>query len=200
MGWFSRDTDAEAEMTGTLTDAEMITLGRLEAKVDAAAQAAMTVLEAGKALAEIRSRQLYRDTAATWDAYVQARFKMTKRRADQLIGFAGVTDAVSEMGTTGSHFSERAARPLVGMAADTIKEVVAEAAGSAEGITPATIRKAATRRKAKAKATKVRRPQRFKVPGATIEVRWNKKASGSVIEALQAAIKAAQADQAADAA
>jgi hypothetical protein len=200
MGWFTKDTDAEANMRGTLTDEELIALGTLEAKVDAAVEAARTVLEAGKALAEIRNRQLFRDTAATWDGYCQVRFRMTKRRADQMIAFAGVRDAIEEMGTSGSHLSERATRPLVGMAADTIREVVAEAAGSDDGITPATIRKAATRRKAKAKATKVRRPQRFKVPGATIEVRWNKKASGSVIEALQAAIKAAQADQAADAA
>lgn len=200
MGWFSRDTDAEAEMTGTLTDAEMITLGRLEAKVDAAAQAAMTVLEAGKALAEIRSRQLYRDTAATWDAYVQARFKMTKRRADQLIGFAGVTDAVSEMGTSGSHFSERAARPLVGMAADDIRQVVAEAAGSPEGITAGSIKKAAAKRKS-AKAAKVRRPARIRVPGATVTVTFNRKATGSLTEILEAALRQAKGgDQAADAA
>ncbi len=197
MGWFTRDTDAEAEMTGTLTADELLALGRLEAKVEAAAQAALTVLEAGKALAEIRNRQLYRDTAATWDGYVQARFRMTKRRADQMIAFAGIRDAIDEMGTR-VPISEKAARPLVGMATDTIREVVAEAAESAEGITPATIRRAASRRKAK--ATKARRPQRFKVPGATIVIQWNRKASGSVIDALHAAIRQAEADQAADAA
>ena len=186
-------------MRGTLTDEELIALGTLEAKVDAAVEAARTVLEAGKALAEIRNRQLFRDTAATWDGYCQVRFRMTKRRADQMIAFAGVRDAIEEMGTSGSHLSERATRPLVGMAADTIREVVAEAAGSDDGITPATIRKAAAKRKPK--AAKVRRPARFRVPGATVTVAFNRKATGSVTEILQAALRQAQAaDQAADAA
>jgi hypothetical protein len=195
MGWFSRTT-TEADMKGSLTADERIALTRLEAAVDAGVQASMTVLEAGKALSEIRSRQLYRDTAATWDEYVTTRFKITKRRCDQLIAFAGVKAAIdttsAELGTVVPNLSERAIRPLVGLPSDEITEIVQEAAGSSEGVTAGTIRKVASRRKAK--AAKVRRPVRFKVPGAVIVVTWNRKASGTITEALEAAIRQAQAE------
>lgn len=183
-------------MKATLTDNEKAMLTRLEATVEVGVKASLAVLEAGKALGEIRSRQLHRDSAASWDEYVQARFKITKRRADQMIAFAGVSEAIKEvskeMGTTVPIFGERAVRPLVGLATETVAEVIAEAAGTPAGITPATIRKAAARRKPK--AAKVPRPRRFKVPGATVVVTWNRKGSGNVLEALAAAMRQLQAE------
>lgn len=182
---------------GTLTEAERITLGKLEAAVDAGVSATLTVIEAGKALATIRDRQLYRDSAASWDQYVTQRFKITKRRADQLVSFAGVQDALEtvqrEMGTAVPILSERAARPLVGMDADTLKAVVAEAAGTQEGVTAGSIRKAASKRR-KAKAAKAPRPRRFKVAGAIVMVTFNRKGTGSAIDALTAALRQAEAD------
>jgi hypothetical protein len=44
--------------------------------------------------------------------------------------------------------------------------------------------------------TKVPRPRRFKVPGAVITVTFNRKFTGSLIEALEAAIRQAADDQA----
>ncbi len=179
---------------GTLTESERIALAKLESAVEAGVSATLTLLAAGKALAEIRNRQLYRDSAASWDDYVHNRFQITKRRADQMVAFAGVQDALDdvrkEMGTAVPSLSERAARPLVGMDADTIKAVVAEASADADGITPATIRKAAGRRKAK--ASKAPRPRRFKVPGAIVTVTFNKKGSGSALDALAAAMRQAE--------
>ena len=179
-----------------MTEAERVQLQRLEAAVEAGVSATLTVIEAGKSLATIRTRQLYRDTAASWDDYVQSRFKITKRRADQLIAFSGVQNAVDavskEMGTMVPILSERAARPLVGMDADTIKAVVAEASESPEGVTAGTITKAARRRKAK--AAKVARPRRFKVAGAIVSVTFNRKGTGSAIEALTAAMRQAEAE------
>jgi hypothetical protein len=67
---------------------------------------------------------------------------------------------------------------------------VAEASADADGITPATIRKAAGRRKAK--AAKAPRPRRFKVPGAIVTVTFNKKGSGSALDALAAAMRQAE--------
>lgn len=180
-------------MAGTLTEAERITLSKLEAAVEAGVSASMAVLEAGKALAEIRNRQLYRD-AGTWDQYVDSRFRITRRRADQMIAFAGVKATLDEMGTQVPVLSEKAARPLVGLAPDTINEIVTEAASSPEGVTASSIRKAASRRKAKAKV-RVPRPMRFKVPGAVIEVAFNAKgaAGGFNVEAaLLAAVEAAR--------
>lgn len=191
MGWFTRDTEADA-MKGTLTADERIALTRLEATVEAGVVATLTVLEAGKALAEIRDRQLFRDSAATWENYVSARFKITKRRADQMIAFAGVRAALEEMGTRVPEISEKAARPLVGLDSDTVAEIVTEAAGSPEGVTAGSIRKAASKRKkAKAKAAK---PRRFKVPGATVQVVFNRKGTGSAIDALTAALRQAEAE------
>jgi len=190
MGWFTKDT-----AMNTLTETERVQLRRLEATVEAGVSATLTVIEAGKALAAIRTRQLYRDTAASWDDYVQARFRITKRRADQLVAFAGVQDALEaaqeEMGTRVPTLSEKAARPLVGMDADTIREVVAEAAEDPAGVTPATIRKAASRRR-KTKAAKVPRPRRYRVAGAIVVVTFNRKGTGSAIDALAAAMRQAE--------
>jgi hypothetical protein len=176
----------------TLTADEKAALARLERTVEAGVSATLVVLDAGKALAEIRSRQLYRDSASSWDSYVEERFRISKRRADQMIAFAGVKAALEEMGTAVPNFSERAARPLVGLSPETINEVVAEAAATPDGVTPASIRKAAGRRKAK--ASRAARPRRFKVPGAVVVVTFNKRGSGQAVEALTAALRQAQAD------
>lgn len=191
MGWFNRTT-TEAAMKGTLTADERIALTRLEAAVDAGVQATMTVLEAGKALSEIRSRQLYRDTSSTWDSYVKGRFKITRRRADQLVSFAGVKAALDELGTQVPEISEKAARPLVGLPQDAVAQVIAEASESAEGVTAGSIRKAASKRRGK-KALKIPRPVRLKVPGAVIEIALNRKGvlAGVTVEAaLEAALDA----------
>lgn len=174
----------------TLTADEKAALARLERTVEAGVSATLVVLDAGKALAEIRSRQLYRDSASSWDSYVEERFRISKRRADQMIAFAGVKAALEEMGTAVPNFSERAARPLVGLSPETINEVVAEAAATPDGVTPASIRKAAGRRK----ASRAARPRRFKVPGAVVVVTFNKRGSGQAVEALTAALRQAQAD------
>lgn len=177
---------------GTLTTDEHAALVRLETTVEAGVSATLTLIEAGKALAEIRNRQLFRDSATSWDNYVTARFKITKRRADQMIAFAGVQAALEEMGTRVPDLSEKAARPLVGMDADIMAEVVAEAAGTPGGVTAGSIRKAASKRKAK--ASKVPRPRRWRVPGATVIVTWNRKGSGDYIDALKAALRQAEDD------
>lgn len=179
---------------GTLTADEHAALARLESTVEAGVRATLTVLEAGKALSEIRTRQLFRDSATSWDDYVVQRFKITKRRADQMIAFAGVQEAVEEvstkMGTPVPILSELASRPLVGLQADELEAVLVEAAGSDEGVTAGSLRKAAGKRK-KAKA-KTPRPRRFKVPGAVVVVTYNRKGDGNVIEALMAAIRQAE--------
>jgi hypothetical protein len=177
--------------TGTLTADERIALARLEETVQAGVSATLTLIEAGKALAEIRNRQLFRDSGDSWETYVSQRFKITRRRADQMIAFAGVQAALEETGTRVPEMSEKAARPLVGLSADTITEIVTEAAGSPEGVTARSIKKAAAKRK-KSKAVKVAKPQRFKVAGAIVQVVFNRKGTGSAIDALTAALHQAE--------
>ena len=171
----------------TLSADERRQLDRLEAQVEAGVNSVMVLIEAGKALATIRDRQLYR-TSGTWEEYVHKRFRMTKRRCDQLIAFAGVNEVIQEMGTAVPKISERAARPLVGMDSDTVRVVLAEAAADPAGVTPATIRKAAGRRKPK--AAKAPRPVRLKVPCAIVTVALNAKAAKAGID-IEAALVAA---------
>lgn len=180
-------------MTGTLTADERIALGRLERTVEAGVQATLAMIDAGKALAEIRDRQLFRDTSKTWENYVHDRFRMTKRRADQVIAFAGIDTVLREMGTAVPEISERAARPLVGLSPETIREVVTEAAATPAGVTPATLKAAASKRK-KTKTPKVAKPRRFKVAGAIVTITFNRKGTGSAVDALAAAMRQAQAD------
>ena len=148
------------------------------------------MIEAGRALAEIRDSQLYRTTTTTWEAYVDQRFRITKRRCDQMIAFAGVVDAVSSsLGTTVPKLTERAIRPLVGMDAEAVEAVISEASEDPAGVTAASIRKAVAKRK-KPKATKAPRPVRLKVPGAIVVVTLNRKASAAGID-IEAALLAA---------
>lgn len=180
----------------TLTYEERREFDRLDQAVAMGTKAAKVVIEAGRALGTIRDRQLYRDVANTWENYLD-RHGLTRRRADQMVAAAATLDAVTEAishktGTVVPTLSERAIRPLVGMDSQAAADAVLEAAGTTEGITPATIRKAAAKRKPK--AAKAPRPRRFKVAGAVVVVTFNRKGSGSAIEALAAAIRQAEAE------
>lgn len=168
---------------------------RFDEAVSLAARAAKVVIEGGAALKAIRDRQLYRAVCGNWDDYLK-RHGLTRRRADQLVAAAGVLEAVSErvqaeLGTVVPDLSERAIRPLASLDPDQAAEAIIEAARTEDGITSATIRKAAAKRR---KGPKVPRARRFKVPGGTVTVEWNRKGNGSAIEALAAALSQAEAD------
>ncbi len=74
-------------MTAPMTPAELTDLGRLEAVVESGLA---TFVAVGRALAEIHSRELYRATHGTWEAYCTARWKFSRRHADRLMGAASV--------------------------------------------------------------------------------------------------------------
>ena len=190
MGWF---TSNEGTMA-TLTFEERKEFDRLDQAVAMGTKAAKVVIEAGRALGTIRDRQLFRDVAASWETYLE-RHGLTRRRADQMVAAAATLDAVSDAvsrktGTAVPTLSERAIRPLISMGTEAAADAVIEAAGTTEGITPATIRQAAARRKPK--ASKVPRPRRFKVAGAIVLVTFNRKGTGSAIDALTAALRQAE--------
>lgn len=179
---------------GTLTDNERAILSRLEEAVDDVLAAIPAMIEGGKALGEIRAKQLFRDQAKTWQAYCDLRFRMTLRRADQLIAFAGLAAAVEEIseetGTAVPVLSERALRPLTGLAEDDARDALREAAADG-GLTPRSIAKAAVARKGM--KTQTPRPVRLRLPGGTVIVEINRKgfATGVGVEALlTAAIEA----------
>lgn len=197
MGIFS--TSNAAPPVPPLSEEERRAFEALDAVVRRGVEAARAVMEAGKALLEIRQRQLYRLVAASWDEYVTVRHGMTRRRADQLIAAATTLEAVREAVQTKTgtvvpelrEVTERTARELVGMDAEQAAEAVLEAAASPEGITAATVRKAASKRR-KVKAAKAPRPRRYKVPGGVVTIQFNRKGNGSAIDALTAALRQAE--------
>ena len=182
----------------TLTHEERKLFEQLDQAVGMATKATRVVIEGGRALGIIRDKQLYRDTASSWEEYL-GRHGLTRRRADQLVAAAQALDAVSEAVSTKTgtvvpsldQLTERTARQLVGMDTTTAAEAVIEAASSPEGVTAGSIRKAVARRKAK--VAKVPRPRRFKVPGATVVITFNRKTDRSAINALAAAMSQAEA-------
>lgn len=188
---------------GTLTDNERAILARLESAVDEVLEAVSMMIAAGKALHEIKEKQLYRDQAPTWQGYVDQRFRMTSRRADQLIVFAGLTAAIEavakESGTAVPTLSERAVRPLAGLPDQDAVEAIREASADG-GLSPRSIAKAAGNRKAKgAKKMQTPRPVRLKLPGGIVVIELNRKgvATGVTVETLLTAAVEALSRQAA---
>lgn len=181
-------------MTGP-TPEDKADFARLNEAVGRVAKVAKVMVEGGRALKAVRDRQLYRVVVATWEEYL-ALHGLTRRRADQIVAACGVLETVAErvpaeIGTAVPDLTERAIRPLVGLDPEQAVEVVVEAAGDPAGITAASIRKAAARRKAK--ASKGPRPRRWKVPGWVVVATPNRKA-GPVTEALAEALRQAEAD------
>lgn len=175
-----------ASKAATLTADERALLGRLEAAVEAGLPHVSAMVEAGKALAEIRDRQLYRATAATFAVYLKDRYGLTPRRATQLIQFAGLHADVAEIvgEDAAATITERAVRPLSGLADEDRRDAIREAA--ADGLAPAAIAKAASKRR---RSKRPPRPVRLKVPGGIVVVEINRKgmAAGATVEAILAA-------------
>lgn len=189
----------------TLTYDEQREFRRLDEAVGMGVRAAKVLMAAGAALARIREGQLFRDTAATWEGYLKGH-GLTRRRADQIIHAArvieGVEEVLAESGTTVpalSTVTESSARQLAGLDKRTAAEAVAEAAASAEGLTPATLRAAASKRRS-SKRKGAPRPVNVKVPGGTVTVTFNGKGvkAGMTAEAmLEAALGQLRASRAA---
>jgi hypothetical protein len=147
-----------------------------EAAVEKGLKAVTAVRDAGRALHTLKTRDLWRDTADSWEAYVQQRFSISPRRALQLVEFARFSEAVATaIGTTGTEvtLTERALRPLAdvpdGEVSDAIREAVAASGGGEP--TPSAIRKAAAKRK-KTKGRKAKPPKgrTIRVAGAKITI------------------------------
>jgi hypothetical protein len=73
-----------------------------------------TFVRVGEALATIRDRRLYRTEHPTFADYCKAKWKMSDRRARQLMDAAEVASTIAKSGTTVPK-SERQARPLAAL-------------------------------------------------------------------------------------
>ena len=157
----------------TLSHAEQVEFNALDQAVGMACLAATVVEKGAAALTRIRDGQLWRDVANSWDDYL-TRHSLSARRANQIIhAFKIKTEFSGKTGTVVPELSERSMRPMAGMTTDEAVETLSIAAADADGITPASIRRAVSQKKSK--GVKVPKSVRMPVPGAIIVIEWNRK-------------------------
>ncbi len=124
--------EAQAEVLEELTYDEENDRHRLELRVERA------FYEAGKALADLRNRRLYRSTHRTFEAYCCDRFEFSHRHVNYLVAGSQVVENL-QMGTNGSQIlptRERQVRPLIDLEPDLQCEVWQQAVESAGGKVP----------------------------------------------------------------
>jgi 16S rRNA G966 N2-methylase RsmD len=105
----------------SLAVSERARLAELERVVDRGLQ---TFVEVGLALQEIRDGRLYRETHATFEAYLDGRWGMSRSRGYRLIEAAAVAELVSPMGDIPGN--ERQARELAPVLRDEGEQAVVE--------------------------------------------------------------------------
>jgi hypothetical protein len=186
-----------------MTEQEIQLRDRAEQAVLRGLKAADAVREAGRALHLLKSRDLWRDTHDSWQEYVQQRFNITARRAHQLYEFSQFSDAVADaIGTSGTAvtLTERALRPLADVPAEQLQETIQEAVAESGGgePTPAAIRAAAAKRKAKGRRKeRPAKPFTVRVAGAkvTITPTHPSPVFRGYVETLQAALDKVASEQ-----
>lgn len=152
---------------------------------------------AGKALCEIRDKQLFRQSFGTFEEFCVQEMALTPRRVSQLVDAATFLDrtaAEAPAATTTKAPSEQAVRELKalpeGERVAAYAEAVAlesKAAGKLTPPKPSTVRAAVAARNAKAGRRTKPRPVTLRVPGASVTIRWNGKGDGDAAAALAAA-------------
>jgi len=189
MGVFSK-----GDLPAPLTAIERAELAKCEAAVTDGVRAFAI---AGKALARIREKQLYRETHDTFETYVSAKWKMSRQHALRLIDAAEVVRNLAPIGSQAAPLSEFQARQLAPLTPDAQREawgeVVADApldsAGKPVVSTEAIESAVAKRRPKKGRRKAQPRPTRIRVPGAIVIVTPNKKFTGTPADALRASLE-----------
>lgn len=158
--------------------------------------------DAGMAIKVLREKQLWRlDGHKVWEDWCHERLGVSPRRALQLAEAAAfgqhLAETLTKSGSTASGFQlPPTPAPLEPLAAlETVEERVAvyvEAAEDAGGVpTREQVKRVVNKRKGKMPLPK---PRRYRVPGATVSIVFNRKSNGSVLDALTAALKRAEED------
>jgi hypothetical protein len=180
------------------TEADRPELERLVVVVERGLAAWM---DAGNALKDLKDRQLWRlDGHKTWQDWCEDRLGIGPRRALQLEQSAAFARQLAEelpkTGSSASRFqpppTPAPLEPLAGL--DTPEERAgawADAVADAGDTTPTRehVKRAVAKRKGRPAIPK---PRRYRVPGATVSIVFNRKTDGSAINALRAAIDRAE--------
>lgn len=149
--------------------------------------------ETGTALAAIQAEELWRLTAATWDAWCSSELGLTERRVGQLIEAARTCTTLKESGRLPR--SERVARELAGLKPDEQKAAWSEAlaeAGDAEPTAEQVAKAASKRRPKKPRKPPVAKAVNYRVPGAAIRVTPRKSGFTTYVAALEHALELAK--------
>jgi hypothetical protein len=119
-----------ASAIGPISANESRDLIRLE---DVIKRGLQTFVEVGEALAEIHHRKLYRTEHATFEAYLETKWKISRSRACRLIQAAAITKALP---TGNKPTTERQTRPLTRLQPGQRAEAWKEAVGTSPTGTP----------------------------------------------------------------
>ncbi len=154
---------------------------------------------AGEALREVKDRQLYRQVAPTFESWAETEFNLSDRRLHQLTAaatqWATIATELPAAAAAGPPRSERTIRELrqlpAAERAPAYAEALAVATSTADEPTPPDTRTVAevVRRRKAASGRKVKhKAVRLRVPGATVSVEWNAKGDGDAAAALRFAL------------
>ncbi|MCC5653483.1 hypothetical protein LC609_27555 [Nostoc sp. XA013] len=148
---FDPENPATATITVTAAEVEELSETEQRDRLHLERRVERAFFEAGKALAELRDRRLYRSTHKTFEEYCRSRFAYTHRHVNYLIAASNVVDNIimgtngsqneipDEMGTNGSQIlptTERQVRPLTKLEPSQQQEVWRQAVEQAGGKVP----------------------------------------------------------------
>lgn len=149
--------------------------------------------EAGLAIRDIKHKQLWRlDGHKTWELWCEGRLGVSARRVLQLEQAAAFGRELAEtMPTFRMPTTPASLEPLAGLEtaaerADAYMDASTDAGGEP---TREQVKRAVAKRKGK---TPLPKPRRYRVPGATVRVEFNRRGNGSALDALTAALKLAE--------
>ncbi|MBC1220967.1 hypothetical protein GNF10_29965 [Nostoc sp. UCD121] len=157
---FDPENPATATITVTAAEVEELSETEQRDRLHLERRVERAFFEAGKALAQLRDRRLYRSTHKTFEEYCRSRFAYTHRHVNYLIAASNVVDNIimgtngsqneipdessqneisDEMGTNGSQIlptTERQVRPLTKLEPSQQQEVWRQAVEQAGGKVP----------------------------------------------------------------
>ncbi len=153
--WRILDNQPAGEVSVEVVELEELTSDEERVRLHLERQVERAFYVAGKALASLRSRRLYRSTHKTFEDYCRDRFGFERRHPYRLIEAAGVVDHLTQLSPNGTQTetesrqtemcpnglqilptSERQVRPLTKLDPDQQRSVWQQAVSSAGGKLP----------------------------------------------------------------
>jgi len=173
--------------------AEAAKRARLSELTAVAKRGLASYVETGSALDAIRTEELWRLSAPTWESWCQVELRMSERRVGQIIDASVMCAHLASAGMP-PPATERAARELGGL--DAVEAIAAwqEAQEDAGGKEPTSqqVAKAAGKRKTKKHRVPTVKAVSIKVPGAAVRVVPRKRGWTGLVAALEHALEIAR--------